>query len=100
MAGGGGNWRLHGCRYRSEGGGNYSRLKRGELLGGGATVVAPWRGRRRGRRPWRGGAGGGRGGAPSRRGEEEEAAVWAAWAERPAGRCAGWAESERNCFSE
>jgi hypothetical protein len=30
---------------------------------GGATVVAPWRGRRRGQRPWHGGAGGGRGGA-------------------------------------
>jgi hypothetical protein len=62
MAGGGGNWRLHGCRYRSEGGGNYSRLKRGELLGGGGTIGAPLHGRR-GRRPWRGSMRGGGGGA-------------------------------------
>jgi hypothetical protein len=51
---------------RSEGGGNYGRLKMGELLGGGATVGAAWNGRRRGWRPWRGGARGG-GGAQSAR---------------------------------
>jgi hypothetical protein len=47
---------------RSEGGGNYGRLKMGELLGGGgATVGAAWNGRRRGWRPWRGGVRGGGG---------------------------------------
>jgi hypothetical protein len=44
------------------GGGNYSRLKRGEVIGG-VTVVAPWRKRSRGRHPWHGGVDGERGDA-------------------------------------
>jgi hypothetical protein len=49
MAGGGGNWRRHGCRYQSEGGGaSYGRLKREVGSEGGVTVAAPGCGRRRG----------------------------------------------------
>jgi hypothetical protein len=95
IAGGGGNWSLHSCRYwKWRGVGNYGQLKRGELLG--ATVVAPWRGRRRGRRPWLDGEEVEEA-ALGRRGEEEEEVGWAAWAERPdgpTGRWADWAESE------
>jgi hypothetical protein len=60
MASGGGNWRLHGCHYRSEGGASYSQLKRGELRGrplqlhgteeGGAASMARRRRERRRRR--------------------------------------------------
>jgi hypothetical protein len=53
MAGGGGNWCLHGCRYRSEGGVSYGRLKRGRPLqlhgaeGGAASMARRRRERRR-----------------------------------------------------
>jgi hypothetical protein len=45
----------------SEGGGNYGRLKRWVI--GGQPMRAPWRGRRRGRRPWQDGVRGGGGSA-------------------------------------
>jgi hypothetical protein len=98
MAGGGGNWRLHGCHYWNEGGVSYSRLKRGELRVGrplrlhgmeerGASMARRWRERRR--RHCRLGEGGRKGkgghGLPGCSGPKRP--------DGPAGHWADWAKS-------
>jgi hypothetical protein len=82
-AGGGGNWRIHGCHYR-------------------CGFVA-WGGEEVGRHPWRSGAGGGRGGARLVRGGRRPGgprglmgreAEWSCWPRGPGGlmgRLAAWA---------